>query len=192
MRSRLAQIFVGASTLLAPVLVFASEGKEEGRLFLGIPVFVWLTIINFTIFVAILVVVLRKPLMNFLAGRKESVGKEMEDARKLLEEAERHHAEVSSRLDRLDKEIATSRDQIMKEGEMEGERIMERAHEASERMRREADFQADQDVKMARRELREEAARLAVKLAEEVLERQVNDADRDRLMNEFLKEVKGK
>jgi F-type H+-transporting ATPase subunit b len=137
-------------------------------------------------------VVLRKPLINFLKGRKESVGKEMEDARKLLEEAQRHHDDIVARLEMLDKEIASIREQIMKEGEAEGERLMEQAYQASERLRREADFQAEQEVKMAKKALQEEAARLAVKLAEDLLEKKVTEADRDRLFNEFLSEVRGK
>lgn len=171
--------------------VFASEGHggEEQATLLGVPLFVWFTIVNFAIFVAVLVVVLRKPLANFLRGRKESIAKEMEDAQKLLENAQKHHAEITARLDRLENELATVREQIRKEGEAEGERIMERARQAAERIRREADFQAEQEVKMAKMELREEAARLAVKLAEEALEKAISDADRERLINEFITEV---
>jgi len=194
MRLKLNQALIGASILLAPLLALGAEKGGEGaaETFLGLPKFVWFTIVNFIIFVAVMGAILRKPILNFLKGRKENVGTEIENAQRLVEEAERHHTEVSSRLDRLDQEIALMRDQIVKEGETEGQRIVERAYEASERLRREADFQAEQGVKMARKELREEAARLAVKLAEEVLERRVNEADRDRLMNEFLKEVRGK
>jgi F-type H+-transporting ATPase subunit b len=177
--------------LLMAQSVFASEGHggEEQSTLLGVPLFVWFTIVNFIIFVAVLVVVLRKPLMNFLRGRKESIAKEMEDAQKLLENAQKHHAEITARLDRLESELATVREQIRKEGEAEGERIMERARQAAERIRREADFQAEQEVKMAKMELREEAARLAVKLAEEALEKAISDADRERLINEFITEV---
>lgn len=172
-------------------LVFASEGHggEEQATLLGIPLFVWFTIANFIIFVAVLVVVLRKPLVNFLRGRKETIAKEMDDAQKLLENAQRHHAEITARLGKLEDELKAVREQIKKEGEAEGERIMERAKQAAERIRREADFQAEQEVKMAKIELREEAARLAVKLAEETLEKAISDADRERLINEFITEV---
>lgn len=180
---------LGVLVQASSVLAAEEHGGEEQAVLLGVPLFVWFTIVNFIIFVTVLVVVLRKPLADFLRGRKESIAKEMEDAQKLLENAQRHHAEISARLDKLESELKAVREQIKKEGEAEGERIMERAKQAAERIRREADFQAEQEVKMAKMELREEAARLAVKLAEETLEKAISDADRERLVNEFITEV---
>jgi F0F1-type ATP synthase membrane subunit b/b' len=93
-------------------------------------------------------------------------------------------------MDKLDEEIAEIKDQLRKEGETQGDRIIERGRQAIERIREDTKFQADQQVKMARKTLQEEAARLAVEAAEEILKKSVNDKDHDRLVGQFLREVK--
>jgi F0F1-type ATP synthase membrane subunit b/b' len=45
------------------------------------------------------------------------------------------------------------------------------------------------ELRRAREELREEATQLALKLATERLEREVTDADRDRLLDEFIDRI---
>jgi len=146
--------------------------------------------INFILLVALLVVLLRKPLAKFLRENSANVAKDIEEAAKMREDAQKRFDDLKQRMDRLDVEISEMKEQLRKEGEIQGEKILERSRQAIERIREDAKFQADQQVKMARKTLQEEAARLAVEAAEEILKKSVNDKDHERLVGQFLREVK--
>ena len=47
----------------------------------------------------------------------------------------------------------------------------------------------EQELRRAQKELREEASSLAIELAAQILEQQVGEPDRDRLMDEFISRV---
>jgi F-type H+-transporting ATPase subunit b len=70
--------------------------------------------------------------------------------------------------------------------EAERERIVEDARATAERIQRDAATAIDLELRRARESLREEAAQLAIDLASERLSREVTDADRDRLVDEFI------
>ena len=73
--------------------------------------------------------------------------------------------------------------------EEESERILAKAREAAARIKSDALEATSQELLRARRELRAEAAGLAVELAGEILKEQVGDADRQRLLDEFITRV---
>ena len=179
--------------LILPALVMASEEAahggeaDHGKEMIMTLIF---NTINFILFVALLVILLRKPLANFIRERSKNVAADIEESRKLLEDAQKRHVEMKERIDRLDTEIAELRERLREEGEVQGDRIIERSKQAVERIREDAKFQADQQVKMAKEELQAEAARLAVEAAEEMLKKSVNEKDHDQLVGRFLREVK--
>jgi len=180
-------VFISSLFVGLPALAAASGGggHEEDQMW---PII--FSAINLILFVTILVVVLRKPLANFLRERSKDIATDIEESSRLLEEAEKRHEEMKSRIDRLDAEVADLKEQLRQEGEAQGERIIERSKQLIERVREDAKFQAEQQVKMARKALQAEAGRLAVEAAEVMLRKSVNDQDHDRLVGRFLKEVK--
>ncbi len=179
--------------LILPALVMASEEaahggeSDHGKEMIMTLIF---NTINFILFAALLVILLRKPLANFIRGRSKDVAADIEESQNLLEDAQKRHEEMKERIDRLDTEIAELRERLRKEGEVQGDRIIERSKQAVERIREDAKFQADQQVKMAKEELQAEAARLAVEAAEEMLKKSVGEKDHDQLVGRFLREVK--
>ena len=68
-------------------------------------------------------------------------------------------------------------------------RIVAEAKAAGERIKSQAQMMADQEIVRARSELREEASRLAVQLAEQTLKGAVRADDQDRLVGEYLTKV---
>ena len=73
--------------------------------------------------------------------------------------------------------------------QVERERILADAVAAGERIRSDARTAVEQELRRAREELREEAADLAIQLAGDMLRSQVTDADRERLVDEFITRV---
>jgi F-type H+-transporting ATPase subunit b len=82
----------------------------------------------------------------------------------------------------LDEIRATSRQRA----EAERERIIEDARATAERVQRDATTAIELELRRAREILREEATQLAIELAGERLSREVTEADRDRLIDEFI------
>ena len=67
--------------------------------------------------------------------------------------------------------------------------ILTSAKEMATKIEQEADSKAASAVARARLELRAEAARLAVELAEELLSKNVTAADQKRLVDEYMQKV---
>jgi F-type H+-transporting ATPase subunit b len=73
--------------------------------------------------------------------------------------------------------------------EQERSQILEDARATAERIKRDAASGVDREVERAKQALRDEAADLSVELAGKLLQEQVTDGDRDRLVDEFVAEI---
>jgi F-type H+-transporting ATPase subunit b len=71
----------------------------------------------------------------------------------------------------------------------EREHIVADANAAAERIRSDARAAVDQELRRARAELRREAAELAIEIAAQTLRTGVTDADRARLVDEFIETI---
>ncbi|MDH3972867.1 MAG: F0F1 ATP synthase subunit B [Deltaproteobacteria bacterium] len=143
-------------------------------------------VLNFLIFAAILYFAAAKPIRNFLNGRIEGIKKELNDAEKGKEDAEKKLNDYMGRLAGLEGEIQEIQDTLIKEGEVERERIIEAAHEAAEKIKQQAAFSANQEMKKAVASIREEVAHAAVALAEKMLVKDLKKEDQKKLVSEYL------
>ena len=157
------------------------EGGHGGSLF-------W-QIANVVLLVAVLIYYARKPVLAYLAARRDTITKDLEAAAQLLADAERRLAEWSRKAASLDQEVAQIRDATRRAAEAERDRILADARASAERMRQAAAAVAERELRLAQEALRREAADLAVELAAQLLREQVNDADRTRLLDEFIARV---
>ncbi|MEE3331242.1 MAG: ATP synthase F0 subunit B [Myxococcota bacterium] len=146
-------------------------------------------IVNFVLLAAVLVYVGRKPMQEMFASRREEIAGDIDRASALLEEAESRNAEWQKRLADLDAELESIRVTARQRAEEEGERILAEAADGAERIRRDAVAAVEHELRRAQEQLREEAANLSTELATGILDREVGDSDRDRLMDEFISRV---
>ncbi len=146
-------------------------------------------VLNFAVVVGILVYFVTKPIKRGLASRRESLEKALEEAEKARREAEAKHAEYEAKLKDASEEIAEIEEEIRREGELERERILANAREMAEKMAKDSERAAAQEVSKATRELREEAASLAISLAREMLKKNFTDADQKRLVDEYMQKM---
>lgn len=172
-----------ALLLAAAGPAFAAEGGGEqgGSLF-------W-QVANVLLLLAVLVYFARKPVLAFLAGRRDTIAKSLEGSAELLSESERRLAEWSRRAANLDEEAESIRQAVRRAAEAEGDRIVADAEVTAERIRQSARAVAERELRMAQEALRREAADLAVGLAAKILREQVNEGDRTRLLDEFIERV---
>jgi F-type H+-transporting ATPase subunit b len=144
------------------------------------------TVINFVIWIALLVWLFRRPTVEFLNTRRLAVEEGLVEAKALQEEAERKFAEYTERLENLDEELDRMREDMLDAGKAERDRIVADAEAKAARMRRDTEFIVEQQLKQIRIDLTKEAVEGAVKMAEELLKERTSGDDQTRLADEYL------
>jgi F-type H+-transporting ATPase subunit b len=136
--------------------------------------------------VALLYVLLKKPIRNFLNRRQQEVREALETAEKARDEAEIRYQEVEKKLRQAQTEMEELKRILVEQGQVEKEKLIASAKEEAEKIRREAEITASQEFKKAQVLLRKEAVELAANLAETLLRDKVSEKDHERLLQEYL------
>lgn len=173
-----------ASLLFAPAIAHAAEEGHGGD-----PMTLFWQGINLLILIGVIVYFGRAPLRAFMADRRENIEQGIASAQHDLAAAERRLAECTARADALGAEIDEIKRSVRAQAENERDRLIADARNAAERIRRDAQLAVEQEGRRAREDLRAEAAEMAVRLAADLLKRQVGDADRARLVDEFVASI---
>jgi F-type H+-transporting ATPase subunit b len=169
---------LGVITAASPAL--AAEGGA-GELFFPL--------LNFALLLAVLVYFGRRPIMGFFNDRRLRIQEDLEAAAEQKRQAEERYAGWQRKLAHLEEEIAAIREASRDRAASEREHILADARASAERIRADATAAIEQELRRSRSVLREEAASLAIELAENLLRVQVSDADRERLVSEFIARV---
>lgn len=191
---RISVITIAAVCLLAGLAAagFASEGGEGAHhvdTAKQLKDFGW-RVLDFSLLVALVVWALKKAdVKGSLAQRQASIDKALKEADEAKAAAERKFAEYSAKLAAANQEIDEIYAAIRTEGEAEKARIIAEARVTAEKIREQAKQTAGQEVLKARTELRKEAARLAVEIAEQNIKEKIRKDDQDRLVGEYLTKV---
>ncbi len=174
--------------VLMPIATFASG--EGGHAESGVLLKDFLyRCFNFALMVGLLAYFLNKPIRKGLKERREGIKKTLAEAEAAKQAAEAKYREYSEKLAKATEEIEKITTSIRREGELEREKILIAAKEMAVKIEQEAESKASSMVTNARAELREEAARLAVELAEVMLKKQVSATDQQRLVDEYMQKV---
>lgn len=145
--------------------------------------------INFALMVGLLAYFVTRPIRRGLKERRERVAKELADANAAKAAAEERFNEYSAKIAKASDEISRLAEEIKREGELERDRILTAAREQAAKIEKEAEAKAAGLLARARAELRGEASRLAVELAEEMLKKSVTADDQKRLVDEYMQKV---
>lgn len=120
-----------ASTITTSV-AFASGAEEGHHASIGAIVGPW---INFLAYVGLLTVLLRKPIKNGWAARRERISEEVSAATSEMEAAERELAAVEALTKNITQEQGRARAEILKQGELEAGAITSAAQEKAARVK---------------------------------------------------------
>lgn len=118
------------TTLASSDFAFASGGVGHHPSIHDIVPF-W---VNFVIYVALMTVLLRKPIKNGWASRRSRIAEEVSSATSDMEAAERELAAVEALTKNLSQEQERARVEILKQGELESDAIVSSAHEKATRL----------------------------------------------------------
>jgi len=131
----------------------------------------------------------KKPVQDGLKARRQAVAKEIEEAQRMLKEAEERAKVYQAKLGNVAAEQEAAQKALETAGKGERDRIVREAEEKAARMQRDAEFLVEQERKQMRLDLTREAIEVAVEAAEALLREKVTQADHERMADEFLAEL---
>ena len=187
MRHHHALLAIMAAILATPALALASgdagfEFKIHG-----------LYIIDFFIFVGIIVYFGRKPIAAMLDQRHKSVAEEIQRAQVMAEEAEARFNEYRFRLDRLEGELTAVLDEVRKGTKVEVARILGDAQHTADRIAGEEHARLQQEAKKIRENLARHAAETALEMAEgHVRARLEKDGKQEQMVERIVAELEAR
>jgi len=168
---------------------FAAEGRQGTSSFKKTWMKIW-EVLNFLILAFLVFKLLREPVKNFFQGRTEMLRQKIAEAEGASIEAERELKEVESRFEMLDEEIQRLQQTITEQGEMGRDKIISDAEQTAEYMLEKAKFESEMMMREAKIRLRREVTNEAVRLAEESIKKEIGKKDQERLVDEYLQDLK--
>ena len=150
--------------------------------------FFW-RILNISILLWIIIKFAGKSVREFFAGRRDSLQQGVAEAQESQAAAEKIFNEYQAKLAGLEDELKVMEEKSRLETEREQERMRQETEALVAKLKQQARQMADQEVASAQRSLRNEAARLAVEVAEKLVKENVDDNDRQRMVENYLEKV---
>ena len=152
------------------------------------PAFIALAV-NFGILMAIYYAMGKKGITQGLKQRRIDIGKDIDDAKKMLDEAKERAKKYQGDLKNADVDAATAKASLVSAGKGEVEHLLNEANEKAERMKRDAERLVEQEKKQLRQDLLVETINRAVGSAQKILEQKATSEDHARLAQELLAEL---
>jgi len=147
-------------------------------------------LVNFAILLGTVVYFARKPLADYLATRRAQVRSDLVTAEEMKTSAAAQIADIDAKLQALPAELEALKARGQQEIAAEEQRIRQLAEAERARLLEQASREIEQRTRLARRELVEHAASLAVGVAQKKISAQITDADQARLVDRYVAEVK--
>jgi len=145
--------------------------------------------LNFAVLLFLLTRLLYKPMINFLDRRREEIQKDYDRAQSTREEAEKLLAGYREKMNAADQEARNILFEARREGMERREKIISSAQEAGEKIIEKANDEISLLEKKARRQLREETVGISISVAEKILEKEIDRADQERFIKNYIKEL---
>ena len=130
-----------------------------------------------------------KPINEVLQKRRELADQEIREAREAKEEADGLKAQYEEGLLNARTEAAQIVQNAQKEAQLKADETVREAQEHALNIRRRAEADIAQEKKKAINEVKDEIDGLAMDIAGKVVEKEINEADHRKLIDEFIENV---
>lgn len=151
-----------------------------------IPSSVYYSIINFTLFIVLMVYVLRKPLRDYLQTRRAVFEAMLAESQKAHRDAELKFKDYEARMARVESEIAELKKMAKDEGERDRIAIVEQAKGQAAKLKADTQRMISQELRTSKELLKGTTIDLAIVLAERMLRQQLKPADHAKLVKGYV------
>jgi F-type H+-transporting ATPase subunit b len=186
LRRKVGAFTAAALALAAPVAAAAAEAEAHEASWSAL---FW-PVVNFIILAGVLYYFLKTPLLDYLRDRRTSIRKDLDEAAELKRTAEAQLAEIDRKVKALPGELAALKQRGQEDIASEEQRIAAEAAAERDRLLEQARLEIQYQVRIAKREILEHAADVAVAMASERLKQSMTPADHDRLVDTYLDQLK--
>jgi F-type H+-transporting ATPase subunit b len=196
---RLSGLVALALTTLVPVALWAAEeghgGGHGGEIHVNwwtrdmvAPPVGWY-IVDFVLFVGLLVYFTRKPIRGAFIARHNAIKRAIDDNQAAFDSAKADYDKTRDKLAAVDREVGSLIGKVKEDGAFERERIIESAKSYSARMREDVKGIIGNEANAAKTRLQRSVAEQALRVAQELLVANITDADRVRMIDEAISEI---
>jgi len=184
-------IVTGIVGVVLAAAAFASEGGHGAEEYTFMAD--WLPrLINFAIIVGALVYFLRKPVRDMFKNRTAEIAKAIEESRDARERAVAALAEMERKAREMDAETRAMIADAQVRGEKDKQAIIEEGRKIVRDIETQVKICVDIEVQKAKADLANEAARLAVDLAEGKIKEKITGQDHARIVKDYIASVGGR
>ena len=148
-------------------------------------------LVNLLLFIVAVFYLVRRPVREAFRGRQGSIRDELMRAEEDRAAAVARLEEVEGRLANLDAEVEAVRAQAQRGAAQERARVERATEDEMRKIREQARREIESAAKAARAELRTFAAEQSVRLAEEMIRRDIRPEDDAHLAREYVSELGG-
>ena len=141
---------------------------------------------NFVILVTVLVLLLYKPIKKMLQNKRKALNDIAEDHARLKEESETQKTEYDKQLEELKVKNAELSAEIVESAQKRAEAIVAEAQKRAQSIEDAAKRDALSQQEQLKNEYRDSVNRLAVVIAQKMLEREITDKDNAELIEQVL------
>jgi F-type H+-transporting ATPase subunit b len=150
---------------------------------------IWFPLANFLIFAFILVHYALPVVRNFLRSRRDEVLATIREAAAKRQQAEGVVQDYKNRLARVEQEVESIVASLRAEGEREKAKLLSAAEAVAAKIKEDGRFLAEQELRMARQNIREEMANQAEAMARDLVQRHLSATDQGRLVEDFIQSI---
>ena len=180
---------IALSLLLSPATALAAGGGGDHH-------FPWghfaASCVNFAIFLGILWKFALPPIQRYFAERRERLMHDLNEAKRLREEAEARVAQYEAKLDALDAEREALLKEYRESGERERDKIIEDAKRQVEKLRQDAERVLEQELKKSLAILEQKTVDEAIGIARKAAVAQLSTSSKhDALVQRYVEDLKG-
>jgi F-type H+-transporting ATPase subunit b len=145
--------------------------------------------VNFFVLVGVLVKFAGKPLKDYLINRHQTIKDKLEEAERLLREAEALRVEYEKKIAKLDEEVDAFKKAVIAEAEKEKKKILDDAAKYTSKIKEQARLTYEQEAKEVVDKIREEIARQTIEKAEKIVMGKLTKDDHNRMVDEFIEKL---
>ena len=154
------------------------------------PVSLLMHLVNIVILYIVFRLLLYKPVAKFMKSRQERFAKEREELDAEKAEADAIRAQGDEILHKARSDAETQVAQIMEQADKDAKSIREEAQKQAGVIIENAKQEAQEEKRRQLEAMHDQVMELSVALASRILEREIKPEDHQKLMEEFLSEVK--
>lgn len=155
---------------------------KESKLF-------WGSVVNFSLLVYLLVRMGKRPLADFLNGRRDSIERGIAEASQVKRAAEEAFNTYTERMKTLDSELAKLRKDVAEAAERDRTRIAAEANDTVARLKAETETMVQRQTEQLEQQIRREVVAAAAEAAEKAVRELTTPEDQERLANAFMREL---